>query len=228
VEQSDLISVVRAECGKVTNIEELEDTDILKQAGFILTRIAEKVVDREVRYITSEANVREYDVHANTVRVQDVIPSDTQGSDTMELGSHHRAEFDPESSELYQWPSLHVIKLQRRIRGLPPIHFEFSPVSRKLKIDPMPSQAGIKYYYWSVEKTYWTLVNLPNDFEELMATGTAWKCMEIIIMKRSNLGGIMRGGGLVDFPATRMRIFITAKRDEFFDSLKQKSMIYNL
>ena len=226
--ESDLISVVRAECGKVTNIEELEDTDIIKQSEFILTRIAEKVVDREVRYITSEKDVREYDVHDNTIRVQGVIPSDTQSLNTMELGSGGSAEFNPDAGEYYNWPSLHVIRLQRRILGLAEINFEFNPVRRKLKIDPMPTQAGLKYYYWSVEKTYWTLANLPNDFEELMATGTAWKCLEIIILKRSNLGGIMRGGGFVDFPATRLQPFINAKRDDFFDGLEQKSMIYNL
>lgn len=226
MEESDLYAAVRAGCGKIEGNEELEDIDILRESVFIMKRIDERITDRVLRYFEGEINVREYDPHANTVRVQKVYDSDTLESDTMVLGSHHREEFNPDTSEYYLFPSTYIIRMQRRIRGLPSLQWGWNAIRRKIIIDPMPSQTGDKYWYISVERTGWTLANIPEGFEELLVTGCVWKCLEIVLLKRSDLGGIQREGGFVDYPASAMKGFIDTKKDEFFDTLKLKSNLY--
>ena len=226
MDDSELVAAVRAGCGKVESEEELDDKDIIRESGFILKRIDERITDRVLRYVESIANEREYDPHANTVRVQKVYDSDTLVSDTMVLGSHHREEFDPDTSEYYSHPSLYVIRMQKRIRGLPSLKWDWNAIRRKIIIDPAPTQAGDKYWYISIERVSWILDNLPDDFEELLVTGVAWKCLEIVLLKRSDLGGIPREGGFIDYPASALRSFIDSKKDEFFDILKLKSNLY--
>jgi len=224
MEASNLYAAVRAEVGKVSNTIELEDADILRESGYILTKIAERIPSKALRYITSIANQREYDVNANTMRVQKVFVWDTMDENIMVLGGY-RISID-EPNEYVEFPSLWVIEMTRKMRALPRIRHYFDPVRKKLAIDPYPEEAGMKYWYISVEKTDWTLAKCPVDFESTLVTGVVWKCLEIILMKRSNLGGIMREGGLVDFPSVSMRPFIEAKKSEFFDDLEIKTKLY--
>lgn len=226
MEQAELIKATRAECGKVTATEELEDEDVVREANWILKRIDERIVDRKLRFFESTNGEREYDVHADTVRVQKVFPSDTQIEELMELGTHHSSDIDPDAEDYYLFPSLYTIRLQRRIRGLPSLKWEWNAIRRKVVIDPHPLQDGDKYWYISVERANWTLENVPDDFEELLVTGTAWKCIEIVLLKRSDLGGIIREGGYTDYPAPAMREFITGKKDEFFSLLNLKAQLY--
>jgi hypothetical protein len=145
--------------------------------------------------------------------------------DLMVLGGYKAEE--SEANEYYNFPSLWAIRMMRRIRGLPRIRFEFNPVEKKLKIDPYPENTGDKYWYISIEKSDWTLAKLPSDFEELLVTGTVWKCLEIIALKRSTLGGVLRAGGFVDYPASSLKQFIDSKKDAFFTELDVKSMLYS-
>lgn len=224
MDASNLYAAVRAEIGKVSNVSEIADADILRESGYILDRIAEMIPTKAIRYVTSVANQREYDVNANTVRVQKVFLWDTVDENVMVLGGY-RIEVD-EPNEYVEFPSLWVIEMSRRNRCLPRIRHSYDPVRRKLAIDPYPEEADKKYWYVSVEKADWTLAKCPSDFEGLLVTGTSWKCLEIVQLKRSNLGGILREGGFVDFPAGSMRPFIDAKKTEFFDALELKSKLY--
>jgi len=229
MEEAALITAVRAACGKVSASEELEDTDITREGGWILKRIDEKITDKKLRSFTGVKDEREYSPHDNTVRVQRVYSSDTLESDAVVLGTHHKAEFDPDASEYYLFPSLYAIKLQRRLRGLAALKWEWNHIRRKIIIDPAPMVDGDTYYYKSVERVEWTLAKLPTGFEELLVIGVSWKCLEIVLLKRSDLGGIQRGGGFVDYPAGGfMKDFATDKKDEFFNMLRLKSQLYGV
>ena len=222
---ADLISAVRSECGKVSNDEELEDTDIPREEGYILKRISARITDKRLRNFLSVEDQREYDVHADTIRVQKVFPIGSEELLTS-LGTHHRGESLNDAEEYYLFPSLYVIELQRRIRGLPTVRSEWNHIRRKVAIDPAPTQSDNKYWYMSIESANWTLANLPEDFEELLVTGTAWKCLSIVILRRSNLGGIQRSGGMIDYPASSLKGFIDDKKDEFHKTLELKSFLY--
>jgi hypothetical protein len=224
MDASSLYAAVRAEVGKVANVIELADADILRESGYILTKIAERIPSKVLRYITSIINTREYDVYSATMRVQKVFLWDTMDENIMVLGGYRICVDEP--NEYVQFPSLWVIEMTRKARALPRIRHYFDPVRRKLAIDPYPEEAGQKYWYISVEKTDWTLAKCPADFESTLVTGVVWKCLEIILLKRSNLGGILREGGFVDFPAVSMRPFIEAKKTEFFDDLEIKTKLY--
>ena len=229
MEDGELIAAVRSECGKVDDSDTLGDADVLRESNWILKRIDEKITDRIVRSFDGKADQREYDPDDNTVRVQKVFPSDTLGSDPMNFGPQYgRAVFDPEASDFYLWPSLYAIAQQRRIRGLPQFRWEWNHIRRKIIIDPMPTVDDEKYWYVSVERVDWTLANLPVDFEELLVTGTAWKCLEIVLLKRSDLGGIQREGGFVDYPASTLKPFVDDKRDAFYDTLRMKVQLYGV
>jgi len=223
---AELIKAVRAECGKVEAEEELHDDDITRESGYIMERISDRITDKRLRFITSEVDVREYSPHDDTIRVADVFDSDTQADDSMILGSHHAEGTGEDADEFYQWPSLYAIKQQRRVQGLPALQWGWNPVRQKITIDPMPSQAGIKYWYISVERANWTLVDLPAGFIELLVTGTTWKCLEIVLMRRSDLGGIQRSEGMTDYPASALKGFIDTKKDDFFSLLKFKAQLY--
>jgi hypothetical protein len=229
MEDSELVAAVRAECGKVNDDETLDNADVLRESNWILKRIDEKITDRKVRSFLSEADEREYSPHDNTVRVQRVFPFDTLGSDPMNFGSQYgRTVFDPEASDFYLWPSLYVIAQQRRLAGLPPFRWEWNHIRRKIIIDPMPTVGDEKYWYVSIERVEWTLANLPESFEELLVTGTTWKCLEIVLLKRSDLGGIQRAGGFIDYPASTLKPFVDDKRDAFYDILRMKVQLYGI
>jgi len=223
---------VNSECGKIQSDIELDNDDIDREGGYMMVRIDEKITDKRLRSFVGEANVREYDPHADTVRVTKVYPSDTQLDDKLVLGSHHSAGsglggalgdtvIDP-----YFWPSLNLIDNQRRAKGLPKLTWGWNHIRKKITIDPMPFQDGDNYWYQSVERSNWTLANLPSDLDELIVTGTVWKCLEIVLGQRSQLGGIPREGGFVNYPAGTMGDWVVRKKDEFFDMLKLKTVLY--
>lgn len=220
----DLRTAVRRKCGKVTATS-LGDDDIDAEGVEILKIIAERLTERVIREITSVANQREYSVNAATIRVQKVFRWDGIDPDLLQLGSPEVPAVD--RNVYYNFPSLWTIEQMLKRRGLPPLKFEFNPVERKLKIDPMPREADLTYYYISVEKTDWTMAKVPDDFEGLLITGTSWKCLEILALERTTLGGIPREGGRVDYPADRLRKYVDAYRNEFYDALKIKAMLYN-
>ena len=229
MEDSELIVAVRAQCGKVTNDEELGDADVLREGSWILRRIDERITDRRKRSFIGVKDESEYDPDDNTVRVQKVFPYGTLESDSsMVLGSHHSVEDDPDVSEEYLFPSLYVIRMQRKIRGLPKLKWEWNHIRRKIIIDPAPTQAGDKYWYISIERVNWTIDNLPVDFEELLVIGASWRCIEIVLLKRSDLGGIERSGGFIDYPASALKGFIDSKRDDFYNTLKLKVQLYGV
>jgi len=224
--ENDLIQAVRAECGKVANAVELADIDILREKAFVLNRIAEMIPVKVLRSIVSVISQTDYDVNVKTVNVRKVFQWDDTDSDLMVLGGYRADEAGRD--ERYNFPSLWAIEQFRRLRGLPKIRYEFHPVTRKLSIIPAPTETGTAYYYISVEHADWTMASLPEEFKELLTLGVTWKCIEIILLKRSNLGGVLRDGGFVDFPAVSMRTFIETKKSEFNELLNRKAMLYTM
>ena len=233
MENQILYDSVRAELGKITNLIDIGDADILRESGYILQRIAQKITKKVFRYITSKVDTREYDVATTTLRVQEVFPggiTDIEQSDLLTLS-------DPVGSlivgselanENYNFPSLWMIRRMKQLRSLPRIRWEYNPIERKLKIDPTPTSAGEKIYYISVEKTIWVLKDIPEDFEEIVITGTTWKCAEIVAMRRSTEGGIERSGGRVEYPADSVLRYAKTKQEDFNEELDIKSRLYNL
>jgi hypothetical protein len=228
MDQSQLIDGVRAECGKLENTVELENDDIIRYSGWILDRIAERITVKSIRYITSIKDEREYDVASTTLRIQKVFRWDGI-DDTLlsDLGTHKESTNITDATSYYNFPSLWKIEMARKIRGLPRIKYDFDPINRKLHIDPAPSEAGKKYWYVSVEKTQWTLDKVPTDFEELVIIGTTFRALEQVALKRTEQGGIHREGGTVDYPASELKRFVDSKKDEFYDQLRIKAMIYS-
>lgn len=226
MEAADLYTAVRAELGKLppANIIDIENTDILRESNYILSEIATFLPKRVLRYITSTLQVALYDVHADTMRVQKVYQWDTIDEDLMKLGAIARDEAD--SSEYYNFPSLWTIRQVRRLRNLPRIKHEWHPIGRQLKIKPTPNTTGTKYWYVSIEKSDWTLANVPADFEMLFVTGVSWRCLEIVALRRSDLGGVIREGGFVTYPSTELKKFVDSKRDSFYADLKVKAMLH--
>jgi len=222
--ESDLIAAVRAGCGKVAGAIELADADIQREEAFILNRIAETIPVKTLRYITSTAYVSDYDVNVATVNVRKVFQWDSVDNDLMVLGGYKADEVDRD--ELYNFPSLWAIEQFRRLRALPKLRSEFHPISRKLRIIPTPTQTGDRYYYISIEHAAWTMATLPSEFKEVLTTGVVWKCFEIIILKRSTLGGILRDGGFTEFPAISMKGYVETKKNDFLELLNRKAMIY--
>lgn len=227
METSALYTAVRAELGKVGNVTDIVDADILREAGYILQRISAALPKKVPRYITSVANQREYDVNITTIRVQALLSDEeVSADDRMKLGSYLINE--TQANEDYLFPSLWVIKMMRRKRARPNIRFDFNPVERKLKIDPVPEEAGTRYWYISIEAAGWTVAAVPAEFEELLITGTVWKCLQIVFLRRSTEGGILRDGGRVDYPASMMKGYVDSMKDDFFETLKIKQMLYSL
>ncbi len=223
---AELATAVRRKCGKVSGDKEIDDTDIAAEGTKVLRKIAEWITIRVHRYITSEADTREYDTHANTIRVPKVFRWDeAESQNTMVLGGYKVSEVD--ASEGYNFPSMKIIERMRRVRALPRLKHEFDPINKKLKIDPMPVEAGNKYWYVSIERADWTMENVPGDFEELLVLGTSWKCLEILALKRSNLGGVIRDGGFVTYPSTELKLFVDQYRDDFHAELKLKAKLYS-
>jgi len=227
MEASALYAAVRAELGKVLNTTDIADADILREAGYILQRISAVFPKKVPRSITSVANQRDYDVNAATIRVQALIPDeDVSMDDRMKLGSY--LINDTYANEDYNFPSLWVIKMSRRRRAQPALRFDYNPVEKKLKIDPVPEEDGQKYWYVSIESAGWTVASTPLEFEELMVTGTLWKCLGIVFLRRSTEGGILRDGGRVDYPAGLLKAYVDSAKQEFDETLKLKQLLYGL
>jgi hypothetical protein len=194
-----------------------------------LVWIGEKITIRTLRYITSVANEREYSVPSAVLRVVKVFKWDSSFGNYLsvtDMGATHRPGTG-EGSEYYHFPSTWTIDMMKKIRGLSRVRHEFDPINRKLRIDPYPEEAGTKYYYISADKSKWTLDDLPQDFEELVAMGCTWKCTEQIAMKRSELGGVMREGGRVSYPASELWAIARDMKEDFYNELDTKSMIYS-
>ncbi len=228
--EADLITKVRAKIGKIgTDKGEVDDEDIVAQYGWILIRIAEKITVRELRYITSVANQRGYIVPNTVLRIPYVYKWDNVDESYLtvsDLGVSHRPSSGFVTNEYYHHPSMWTIKMMKKHRGLPRINFEFNPITRELRIDPHPTITGNRYYYNSVEKSKWVLNDIPEDFEGLLIVGCAWKSIEQVAMKRSNLGGIMREGGLVTYPATEIKLISEMYEKQFKTDLRIKALIY--
>ena len=227
MDSANLIKQVRTECGKVTNTDELEDIDIINESKNIISIIAERLPQKALRYITSVLNTRRYDTDAGTMRIQVVFSEDGVDPNIMDLGNDIVDDSGFGLDEDYNFPSLWTIKMMRKNRGLPRIDYHFDPINKKLDIDPMPREAGKKYYYMSIEKGDWTLAKVPTDFEAMLTTGTSWKCLEIVALKRSKLGGIQRSGGFVDYPYAGLRTYIDAKKEEFWQALNIKEKLHS-
>ena len=228
--EEELIASVRARCGKVSiAMGELDDADITREGNWILKKIAERITVKKIRSITSEANEREYDVADETLRVQKVYPpgsiDENKLSDPDAYG--HISSQNIVGSEYY-WPSEYLIRMMRKIRGRTKIKGTFNFATRKLAIDPYPETTGDKYWYISVEKNQWTLLNVPEDFEDIATTDVRSQGLTIIALKRSTLGGIQREGGFVDYPTHRLKKFTDEYRDEFYEDLILKAKLYNI
>lgn len=227
--EAELIKAVRAGIGTTAKMKEVLDADIKRIYPWVLARIGEKITIRTLRYITSVANQRAYSVPTAVLRVIKVFSWSSYEDNYLsvtEMGATHRpGVFDRD--ERYHHPSTWTIDTMKKLRGLPKIRFEFDPINRELKIDPYPTEAGKKYWYLSVDKSKWTLSALPEDMEELLVTGCVWKAAEQVAMKRSELGGVMREGGRVTYPASELWTIAKDKRTEFKDDLTTKAMIYN-
>jgi len=228
--EADLITQVRSKIGKVTSVKgEVEDSDIQTYYGWILKRFGEYITIRQLRYITGEADTREYSVPNTVLRVQDVLPWDAIDESSLspsEMGATHRAQSGGEG-ETFNFPSTYIIKMQRKMRGLNRIRFEFDPIERKLRIDPFPTSDGDKYWYKSVEMSKWTLAALPEDMEEITVIGTSWRALEQVLLVRSSLGGIIREGGFVSYPAAELKNYVETWKEEFESLLTVKGMIYS-
>ena len=228
----NLITAVRAALGKLpeTNTVDIENEDILREAAFILSRISSHITKKVLRSITTEAGTRDYDVDENTRRVQAVLSSeeveDSFGDETWTSIVSSQSGNDPVNS--YNYPSLRVINQMRRRRSLSRYSFTFHPVEKKLKLDPTPSQSGETIWYLSIEPEDWTLNNVPVEFEELLVTGTTWKCLNIVALRRSTEGGIERGGGRVDYPADSLLRAAEKLKEDFYDELDIKVRLFAL
>jgi len=224
--EEKLITDVRASLGKnIAAYKELDDTEIVIYSTNILERISDAIPSKALRYITSVANQRDYDVPSTVLRVQKLFQWDAvEPEQLLDLGSCQVTEAT--SSEYYNFPSTWAIKMARKIAGLPRIQHTFDPITRKLSIDPHPLVDGDKYYYQSVEKSKWTVENLPADFNEVLILGTSWKSLEQIALKRAELGGTMRADGRVTYPATEIFNLAEKRKDEFTVLLQVKSLKY--
>ena len=229
MDNTDLVNAVRADCGKVTNTTELTDTDITREGGYVLGRISDRIPVKKLRSFTSVKDQRAYSAETTTLRVQIVFPysvvNDCQSLWGGNLGIPCVSGL-MSANEYYNFPSLKMIDNMRIIKGLKKIRFEYNPVEKKINIDPAPDATGDVYYYFSIEKSDWTMAKLPSDFEELLVIGTTWKCLDIIMLKRVQLGGVPRMGGGVEYPADRLKPYVTEKRDEFEDKLNIKAKLY--
>ncbi len=222
----ELFASVRISLGKIpaTNTSDIENGDIQEASVWILRRINNAIPETLVRYITSVANETEYDVPDTVIRVRRVLYYDEIETDLMILGG---IKVDrSERNEYYNFPSMYAIEQMMRKRGRPKIRFSFHPRYRKLVINPAPENVGRRYYYQTVEKNQFTLENIPEDLEELLLLGCAWKALMIVALRRSDLGGVIREGGFVTYPATELKRFVDEYRDEFKMVLEAKAKVY--
>jgi len=227
--ETKFIAQVRAKLGKVANTVDIDDSDILNEANNILSNYFFSAFPKKVlRFITTEANVSEYSVAPTTVRVQKIVPSAIV--DELDLGSAivPNSGVSPLRTEEWEFPSLRVIRAMRTNRGLQTYQFDFNPVERKLKLYPTPTSSDVKVYYISTESPGWTIDTVPEDFWDLLVVGTTWRCLEIVFLRRSTEGGILREGGRVDYPAAMLKGYVESNKQEFFDLLNLKAKLYML
>jgi len=236
MEEIALTAAVYAKCGKLTSDEsELEDTDIARESGWILNIFKEKFPSVRLRYIESvDESARdyedrgEYDVNSLTRRVKQVFPWDAVEQAYTDPAMSGKVVGVTQGDEYYNWPSLWKINMQRKQEGLPRFRWHFDAIRRKLRIDPYPSSAGNKYWYFSVENTNWTIANMPAEFDDIFVIGTTWRIIDQIAMARSRLGGIQREGGFVTYPATELHNIAKDYKKEFYDELRLKTKIWNM
>ena len=227
MDQTALVLAVRTRLGKLisANIVDIEDTDIIRDTNTILEKINSCMKKKVIQHIVTEANVREYDVEDETIRVQEIISASEVSELQMKLGNTIIGN-EESADENYNFPSLWLIKNLRRLYAMPRMRFEFNPVERLLKIDPTPTVDGEKIYYVSVESAGWTLPKITVDFEEIVTVGTTWKCMETVAMRRSTEGGILREGGRVEYPADSLFRIAGMMKKEFEELLDIKMKLY--
>lgn len=236
MEEAALLVAVYAKCGKLTSDEsELEDPDIIREAGWIINIFKEKFPSVRLRYIESvDESARdyedrgEYDVNSLTRRVKQVFPCDAIEGAYTDPAMSGRVIGVTRGDEYFNWPSLYLINVQRKQKGLSRFRWRFDAIRRKLRIDPYSSSAGNKYWYFSVENADWTMVNMPTEFDNLFITGTTWKIVDQLAMARSRLGGIQREGGFVIYPATEIHNIAKDYKKEFYDELRLKGKIWNM
>jgi hypothetical protein len=227
---ANLIAYVRARIGKLVGSAEIEDADITNESVHVLSNIAEWIPVKKLRSITSVANQRSYDVHADTKRVQKVFlwgsVSQNPERELFDFSGGDRVTGNQSVQEYYNFPSLWMIDQMRIAHSLPKISFDFHPIERKLNIDPMPTVDGDLYYYISIETVLWILSSVPSDFEDLVVFGTAIRVLQILMLRRSQLGGIQRQGGMVDYPSDRLKLVIDDWKTEYQLTLSIKAKLY--
>lgn len=224
--QSELITRVRQELGKLKGNIDIEDTDIIHESGHVLTQFNTKMPKKVLRSVVVQAGQSNYTVNAATLRVQEIFSNDDIEEMRIRLGSYIVSE--AAASEDYNFPSLWVIKQQRRRWALPRVWFEFNPIERLLKINPTPRISDVNYWYTSLESPNFTLVTLPEDFDELVHTGTTYRCMEIVAMRRSTEGGIIREGGRIAYPADALFKISRDMKKEYEEELDLKVKLYTI
>jgi len=236
METAALRIAIYAKCGKLeSDISELEDTDIDREAGWILNIFKERFPSVRLRYIESvDESAREYedrgeyDVNTLTRRVKQVFPWDAIEDAYTDPAMSGKIIGVTQGDEYYDWPSLWKINMQRKQAGLPRFKWHFDAIRRKLRIDPYPSSSGDKYWYFSVENAGWTITSIPSEFDNLFVTGVTWKIIDQIAMARSRLGGIQREGGFVIYPATEIHNIAKDFKKDFYDELRLKTKIWNM
>lgn len=234
--EATLLEAVYAKCGKLeSDTSEIEDTDILREYVGILNIFKEKFPVTRLRYIESvDESARayedrgEYDVDPLTQWVKQVFPSDAIEQAYTDPAMSGKIIGVTKGDEYYNWPTMHRIDAQRKQKGLPRLRWRFDRIRKKLRIDPYPSSAGDKYWYFSAENAEWTLANVPTELDDLLIIGTTWKMIEQIAMARSRLGGIHKEGGFVTYPATEIHAIAKDYKKEFYDELRLKTKIWNM
>ncbi len=230
-----LIDAVRLELGKipVENVVDILDADIIAENGRVLKLIADKITKKVLRSLTTIAYTDVYPVNDNTLRVAEVYPSNVLSATSDGFNDPamtgiivNTGSDDPENA--YEFPSLATIDALRRRRGTQRLRFEYDPIARTVRIIPMPVVVNVPVWYLSVEKSSWTLATVPEDFQVMMLDGTVWRCLEVVMLRRSQEGGIQRSGGQIDYPADRMKPFIDGRKSEFEKALDGKAMLYSI
>jgi len=228
---ADLVVAVRAELGNVNvDMKEVSNDDIERNSKHIIGRICDRITTKAKRYITSEENVGDYIVPEGVLRIQKVYQWDEYTTDLSNIGdvaATGGVNNGITGNEYYNFPSLWKIEQLRRARGLPKVSYEFDIVTMTLTIYPTPIEDDNKYYYVSIERPQWVIGVVPTTFEGLLTTGTTWKCMEQMAMARSTLGGVMRAGGMVTYPATEIFGISEKKKKEFDTMLGIKALLYS-
>ena len=236
MEEATLLEAVYAKCGKLeTDTSEIEDVDIIREYGGILNIFKGKFPIIRLRYIESvDETARayedrgEYDVDPLTQWVKEVLPWSGIEEAYTDPAMTGKVVGVTKGDEYYNWPTLYRINMQRKQSGLPRFRWRFDRIRKKLRIDPYPSSAGDKYWYFSAENADWTIANVPTELGDLLITGTTWKMIEQLAMARSKLGGIHKTGGFVTYPVTEILAIAKDYKKEFYDELRLRAKVWNM